>query len=64
MKQLINQGKYKGRIYYIQGNPSKEWDLKRCKCEFAHSIIILCNKQSTEPSEEDSRTIFQAMVLK
>jgi hypothetical protein len=32
--------------------------------ETAKAIVILCNKQSSDPNHEDSKTILQAMVIK
>ena len=64
MMMLINQGIYKNKIFYIQGDSLKSRDLDRAKIEHASSIIILCNKKSNDLSEEDSKTILQAMILK
>lgn len=42
----------------------KENDLRRCQTEKAKTIVIMCNKQSSDESEEDARTIIQAMFIK
>ena len=42
----------------------KENDLKRCQAERAKTLVIMCNKQSSDESEEDARTIIQAMFIK
>ena len=51
-------------ITIFKGDPLQEKDLKRCQAEKAKAIIILCNKQSGDASEEDAKTILQAMVIK
>ncbi|EWS75923.1 calcium-activated potassium channel protein (macronuclear) [Tetrahymena thermophila SB210] len=51
-------------LFYMEGQPSNDNDLKRCQLEKAKSVIILCNKQSSDPHWEDSQTILRAMDMK
>lgn len=62
MKYLLQ--KYQNKLFYFEGEPLKEIDLKRCQFTGASTIIILCNKQTDDSSAEDSKTILQAMAIK
>ena len=64
MENLIRMPNYAPDVFYIQGDPLLEKDLKKCQAEKSKAIIILCNKQSGDANEEDAKTILQAMVIK
>lgn len=61
-KLLLQQ--YPNKLYYFEGDPIKESDLKRCQFKSAKSIIVLCNKQTDDCNAEDSKTILQAMAIR
>ncbi|CAD8157114.1 unnamed protein product [Paramecium pentaurelia] len=63
LESLIQQPEY-SNVIYIQGDPHLDKDLKRCQIEKAKAIIIMCNKQSSDPTAEDSKTILLAIVIK
>lgn len=62
MKSLLQE--YQNKLYYFEGDPLKESDLKRCEFNYASTIIILCNKQTDDSNAEDSKTILQAMAIR
>jgi hypothetical protein len=62
MKSLLQE--YQNKLYYFEGDPLKEVDLKRCQFKDASTIILLCNKQTDDSSAEDSKTILQAMTIR
>lgn len=64
MENLIRIPSIASNVFYIQGDPLQEKDLKRCQVEKAKAVIILCNKQSGDATEEDAKTILRAMVIK
>lgn len=64
MENLIRIPSIASNVFYIQGDPLQEKDLKRCQVEKAKAVIILCNKQSGDASEEDAKTILRSMVIK
>jgi hypothetical protein len=62
MKSLLQE--YQNKLYYFEGDPLKESDLKRCQFKDASTILILCNKQTDDSNAEDSKTILQAMAIR
>ena len=62
MKRLLQ--KYQNKLFYFEGDCLKLNDLERCQFRNAKMIMLLCNKQTDDPSEEDSKTIIQAMAIK
>ncbi len=62
MKILLSE--YQNKLYYFEGDPLKESDLKRCQFKDASTIILLCNKQTDDPNAEDSKIILQAMAIR
>jgi hypothetical protein len=62
MKSLLQD--YANKLFYYEGDPLKDNDLKRCQFHNASTIILLCNKQTDDPKEEDSRTILLAMAIR
>jgi len=62
MKSLLSE--YQNKLYYFEGDPLKESDLKRCQFKDANTIILLCNKQTDDPNAEDSKIILQAMAIR
>ena len=63
MENLLRDTKYEKVIVYIQGNPLDEIDLRRAQTDKAKAVIIMCNKHSINPEEEDSRTILIAIYI-
>ena len=51
-------------IYYLQGDPLKTENLLRADILKAKACIIFCDKNATDPSCEDQRTIFLALNIK
>jgi hypothetical protein len=64
MESLLNSPEHRSTVFYIQGNPLSERDLKRCQAEKAAGVLILCNKQSADPTKEDAKTLLRAIVIK
>lgn len=62
MKYLLQE--YHNKLFYFEGDPLKEVDLKRCQFSHASTIILLCNKQTDDSIAEDSKTILQAMAIR
>ena len=62
MKSLLQE--YQNKLYYFEGDPLKEGDLKRCQFKDASTIILLCNKQTDDSNAEDSKIILQAMAIR
>jgi hypothetical protein len=62
MKSLLQE--YQNKLFYFEGDPLKESDLKRCQFKDASTILILCNKQTDDSNAEDSKTILQAMAIR
>jgi hypothetical protein len=62
MKSMLQE--YQNKLYYFEGDPLKESDLKRCQFKNASTIILLCNKQTDDSNAEDSKTILQAMAIR
>ena len=61
---VLKNPEFGRNVFYIQGDPQKETDLKRCQIDKAKAVIILCNKHSSDPNEEDAKTILLAMFIK
>jgi len=64
MENLLNSAEHRSTVFYIQGNPLSERDLKRCQADKAAGILILCNKQSADPAKEDAKTLLRAIIIK
>jgi hypothetical protein len=62
MKSLLQE--YSNKLYYFEGDPLKESDLRRCQFKDSSTIILLCNKQTDDSNAEDSKTILQAMAIR
>jgi len=59
----MRQSELLSNVVYIQGSPMIEKDLRRCQADRAKSIVLLANKQAEDPTEEDSRIVFQAITI-
>jgi len=64
MENLLRDSKYEKILVFIQGNPLDEVDLKRVSVDKAKSVIVLCNKHSVNPEEEDGKTILISIFIK
>jgi hypothetical protein len=60
----LMQTKYSSCVFYLEGNPLDQQDLKRCQIENAKAVIIFSDKLSFDAHKEDTHTILQAMVIK
>ena len=57
IENIINSTSNIQQVFYLQGDSLNEKDLKRCQAENSKAIILLSNKQSADPNQEDSKTI-------
>lgn len=64
MENLMRDPKYEKVLVYIQGNPMDDVDLRRAQADKAKAVIIMCNKHSINPEEEDSKTLQIAIFIK
>jgi hypothetical protein len=64
MENLLYMPEYLSTVVYIEGSPANSADLHRCLTEKTKAIFILTNKQSSQPSIEDAKTILTAMAIK
>ena len=55
---------YENQIYYILGNSLNHNDLFRCNCDKAICVIILANKLTNDPKQEDFGNILKALSVK
>lgn len=62
MEELLKM--YKNKLYYLEGNPLKFNDLQRCQFKKANMIMLLCNKQASDSTAEDTKTIIMAIAIK
>jgi len=62
MKRLIKL--YKNKLFYFEGDCLKLNDLERVMFRRAKMIMLLANKQTDNDTEEDAKTIMQAMAIK
>ena len=62
MKRLIKL--YKNKLFYFEGDCLKLNDLERVLFRKAKMIMLLANKQTDNDTEEDAKTIMQAMAIK
>ena len=60
----LMKSKYTSSVFYIEGNPLDQRDLRRSLIEKAKAVIILSDKLSYDAQKEDTHTILQAMVIK
>ncbi|CDW84459.1 cation channel family protein [Stylonychia lemnae] len=60
----LMQSKYATSVFYIEGNPLDQRDLRRCLVEKSKAVVILSDKLSFDTQKEDTHTILQAMVIK
>jgi hypothetical protein len=60
----MRQPKYELCLTYLQGSALTENDLKRAKAESAKAIFIMTNKFSSNPDEEDAKSILLNLSIK
>lgn len=53
----LMSSQYVSSVYYIEGNPLDQRDLRRCLVEKAKAVIILSDKLSFDAQKEDTHTI-------
>jgi hypothetical protein len=64
MIMLLRDPLYSLQITYLEGSALIEKDLSRAKVEMALAVFIMTNKFSTNPDQEDSKTILQQFSIK
>lgn len=64
MKLLLKDPFLSMSVIYLEGTPLSERDLERARADTAQAVFILTNKFSTQPDEEDSKTILQQFSIK
>jgi potassium large conductance calcium-activated channel subfamily M alpha protein 1 len=64
MDALLRDPMYSMIITYLEGTALSQVDLKRAYAFAAESIFIMTNKFSTDPDEEDAKTILQQFSIK
>ena len=55
---------YSTKVFYLAGNALEHKDLKRCRSENCLCVILLANKHSTKPKDEDAKTIMKALTIR
>jgi potassium large conductance calcium-activated channel subfamily M alpha protein 1 len=63
MQQLLTNPSFSVIITYLQGSALNEDDLARAHAESALAIFILTDKFSTQPFEQDAKTILQQFSI-
>ena len=63
MLQILKHPILSQVVSYLEGNALNEKDLKRAKASTATAIFIMTNKFSTDPDEEDAKTILQQFSI-
>jgi hypothetical protein len=61
---LMQNPKFVLSLSYLEGSALVDKDLRRAKAESAEAIFIMTNKFSTNPDEEDSKTILLNLSIK
>ena len=64
MHLLLRDPLYSMNITYLEGTALAQHDLKRACASLAISIFIMTNKFSSNPDEEDAKTILQQFSIK
>lgn len=64
MENLLRDTKYEKIIKYIQGDPNSDIDLRRAQADKAKAVVIMCNKHSINPEEEDSKTVLHSISIR
>jgi hypothetical protein len=60
---LLRDPKYALNVYYLQGSPLLESDLKRSRADTASAIFIMSDKFSSMPDNEDAKNILQNLSI-
>lgn len=55
---------YADKIHYLVGNSLNQIDLERCKADSSLCVVLLANKLSKNPRNEDFSNILQAFSIK
>jgi hypothetical protein len=61
---LLQNSNYSMNLNYLEGSALIDKDLKRARLDVASAIFILTNKFSSDPDEEDSKSILLNMSIK
>lgn len=64
MLKLYKGTPYANKVYYLVGNSLNHQDLERCKSDRSLCVILLANKLSTDPRQEDFNNIMKAFSIK
>jgi hypothetical protein len=60
---IIRDSQFQLCITYLEGSPLNDKDLNRASASSAKAIFIMTNKFSTNPDEEDAKTILQQFSM-
>jgi hypothetical protein len=50
-------------VYYLEGSPLNDVDLKRALAESSSAVFIMTNKFTAMPDEEDAKNILQSLSI-
>ena len=62
--QILKDTQFSQCVTYLEGNALNEKDLKRASAETAKAIFIMTNKFTSDPDEEDAKTILQQFSIR
>jgi len=60
----LRQNNLASKVLYLEGNALHKRDLKRCAAEHCTCVVILANKYSNDPVQEDYQNILLAFAIK
>ena len=63
-QQFLHDPKYSARITWLTGNPMKPLDLLRSELGRAKAVILMANKDSTDPETMDHKNILIGLAMK
>ena len=64
MSVVLRDKLYNNKILYLEGNAMQKKDLKRALVEQATCVVVLSNKLTTNPKEEDYKNIIHTFAVK
>ncbi|KAL4469405.1 hypothetical protein ABPG74_004658 [Tetrahymena malaccensis] len=64
MLKLLQKNSLQTNLTYLFGNPLSNNDLKRAQAENAQCVVILADKMTSDPQQEDHRNIMYTLAVK
>ena len=64
MQQFLHDPKYSTRVKYLTGDPTDIRDQKRCDLGKAHAVILMANKDASNPEKMDHKNILIGLSMK